>query len=44
MIRVLTYDGHMTGAADKAPSMPRRPRAVLLPTSRTCWTAASMPA
>ena len=44
MIRVLTYDGHMTGAADKAPSMPRRPRAALLPTSRTCWTAVSMPA
>ncbi len=43
IIRVLTYDGHMTGAADKAAVDAEKAAAALPPMSRTCWTAASTP-
>ena len=44
MIRVLTYDGHMTGAADKAAVDAEKAAAAPLLMSPMCWTAASMPA
>ena len=43
MIRVLTYDGHMTGAADKA-AADADATGRLPPTNPKCWIAASTPA
>ena len=44
IVRVFTYDGHMTGAADKAAADALLPPARTPSTSPRSWTAASMPA
>ena len=44
IVRVFTYDGHATGAADKVATMLCLRRARTPSTSLMCWTAASMPA